>query len=219
MMAFTAGRPHGVGVQPQVPPPAHGHAAGPALPVRGLLVVAHGLAARREGQYRPGACVPRSLTGSVPAMAVVACIHRVVNGRADRLSQSRVLKMAVQNNHIEHSLTHLMPVLGSRPWSAWAAAGTPATWMCSPSTTSSSAHTPGMWLPALQPYMRLAACQPWCVAVPAVVLTAPGGAAARLTPFTPCPENSACAGSQHGRIASWLVWSSARRFLFHDSGT
>lgn len=50
-----AGRAHGVGVRPQIPPPAHRDAARPALVVRGLLVVTRRMDARfgdLHGQMR-----------------------------------------------------------------------------------------------------------------------------------------------------------------------
>ncbi len=48
--AGGAGGPHRVGLLPQIPPPAHGHPPGPPLPLRGILVVPHGMAAQQWGK-------------------------------------------------------------------------------------------------------------------------------------------------------------------------
>mmetsp|Transcript_24972 Transcript_24972/g.80678 ORF Transcript_24972/g.80678 Transcript_24972/m.80678 type:complete len:230 (+) Transcript_24972:412-1101(+) len=72
-----AGRAHGVGVRPQIPPPAHRDAARPALVVRGLLVVTrrmdarfgdlHGQMRRPQKRGRPGqAALLPPLGGALP---------------------------------------------------------------------------------------------------------------------------------------------------------
>jgi hypothetical protein len=48
--AGSAGGAHRVGVLAPLPSPAHRHAPGPTLPLRGILVVPHGLAAQQRGE-------------------------------------------------------------------------------------------------------------------------------------------------------------------------
>ena len=96
------GRPHRVGVQPPLPPPAHGHPAGPPLPLRGLLVVPHGLAAGQQGAPPSRG---RRLAAWPPAPERATC------RRLAALLQCR--------SGAERAPCHCRP-----PWSAWASGAT-----------------------------------------------------------------------------------------------
>ena len=83
-----------------------------------------------------------------------------------------------------------------QPWRGWVRGATQPTWTRSPSTASSSAHTPGTWWACLPRCLPLAASLRWCGAEP----SAPSGS-------TTSPGLStlpATAGATRCLLPSWL---------------